>query len=252
MKSTKVLFIATSHDRMGDTNDKTGVWLEEIAVPYYVFKDAGADITLASPKGGQVPVDPKSQSIILATFGTKRFLKDAEAMSFLSHSVLLKDIRADDFDVVFVPGGYGLIWDLADSRIVKQLLEAFNRTNKLIGVVCHGVVCLLPLQNIKGELLIRGKQLTCFSNSEEKSSGMCEIVPFLLETRLLSLGAVYSKGENYVSHVVEDGNIITGQNPASSKGVAEKIIALVRHNKFMDRLKPVSNLLQSDSEASLS
>lgn len=251
MKSIKVLFIATSHNKMGDTNEETGVWLEELAVPYYVFKDAGADVTLASPNGGQVPLDPRSQAIILATFGTKRFLKDQEAMNFLSRSMLLEDMRADDFDVIFLPGGYGLMWDLADSKIVSQLLEAFNRKNKPIAAVCHGVVCLLPLKNDKGEFLIKGKQLTCFSNSEEESSGFASVVPFLVETKVLSLGAVYSKGENYLSYVVEDGNIITGQNPASSKVVAQKIMALVQPNKF-NKPKPVSNSLQSDIAASLS
>jgi len=251
MKSVKVLFIATSHNKMGDTNEKTGVWLEEIAIPYYVFKDAGADITLASPNGGKVPLDPRSQSIILATFGTKRFLKDEDAMNFLSHSMLLEDMRADDFDVLFLPGGYGLMWDLADSKIVSELLEAFNSKNKPIGAVCHGVVCLLSLKDDKGESLIKGKQLTGFSNSEEESSGFSSVVPFLVETKVLSLGAKYSKGENYLSHVVEDNNIITGQNPASSKAVAQKIMALVKHNKF-DQPEPVTHVLQSDIAASLS
>ncbi|HEV8283760.1 MAG TPA: type 1 glutamine amidotransferase domain-containing protein [Chitinophagaceae bacterium] len=236
MKSTKVLFITTSHDKMGDTNDMTGVWLEEIAVPYYLFKEAGADITLASPNGGRVPLDPKSLSVILSTFSTRRFLKDQEAMNFLSNSHPLEEINANNFDVVFLPGGHGPMWDLADNKRLNQLLEAFNNENKPIGAVCHGVVCLLALKNNEGEVLIKGKQLTCFSNSEEELSGLTGIVPFLIETKLLSLGGVYSKGENYVSHVVEDGNIITGQNPASSKEVARKIIALVQHNKFIDKL----------------
>jgi len=240
MKSAKVLFIATSHDKMGNTDENTGVWLEEIAVPYYVFKDAGAEVTLASPNGGRVPLDPKSRSIILATFGTKRFLKDEEAMNFLSHSMLLKDVMADDFDVIFLPGGHGPMWDLADNKTLKQLLEAFNKKNKPIGAVCHGVVGLLSLQNDKGESWIRGKQLTCFSNSEEELSGLTRVVPFLLETRLVSLGALYSKGADYVGHVVSAGNIITGQNPASSKEVAQKILALVQQNKSVDKLQPVN------------
>ena len=240
MISAKVLFIATSHDKIGDTNDETGVWLEEIAVPYYVFKDAGTEVILASPKGGRVPLDPKSRSIILATFDTKRFLKDEEAMYFLSHSMLLKDVLADDYDVIFLPGGHGPMWDLADNKTLKKLLEAFNEKNKPIGAVCHGVVGLLSLQNEKGESWIRGKQLTCFSNSEEKLSGLTEQVPFLLETRLVSLGALYSKGDDYVGHVMSDGNIITGQNPASSKEVAQKIMALVQHGKFIGKQQPVS------------
>ena len=231
MKSIKVLFIASSHDKMGDTDIRTGVWLEELAAPYYVFKDGGADVVMASPKGGLVPLDPKSESIIMATWVTKRFLKDEEAMNFLSGSILLEEVNADDFDVVFLPGGHGAMWDIAGNKIVKQLLEAFNSENKPIGSVCHGVVGLLSLQNDNGELLVNGKRLTCFSNSEEESAGLNRIVPFLLETRLLSLGALYSKAPNYVSHVVTDGNIITGQNAASSEDVAKKIVAFVQHNK---------------------
>lgn len=231
MKSIKVLFVASSHDKMGDADIRTGVWLEELAAPYYVFKDAGADVVIASPKGGQVPLDPKSESIIVATWATKRFLKDGEAMNFLSESILLGEVNADDFDVVFLPGGYGAMWDIAGNKTVKQLLEDFNSENKPVGSVCHGVVGLLSLQDSNGRLLIEGKQLTSFSNSEEESAGLSGIMPFLLETRLLSLGALYSKAANYVSHVMVDGNIITGQNPASSENVAKKMIAFVQQNK---------------------
>jgi len=242
MKSTKVLFIATSHDKMADTTEKTGVGLEELAAPYYIFKEAGADLTLASPGGGRVPLDPKSQSIILATSSTKRFLKDEEAMNFLYNAIPLEEVDDGDFDVIFLPGGYGLMWDLADSKKVRQLLEACHSKNKPIGATSHGIACLLSLKNNKGEDLIKGKQLTGISNSEENLSRPKDVTPFLLETELLLIGALYSKGENYVSHVVEDGNIITGQNPASSKGVAQKIVDLVKHNKFIDNLlQPVSN-----------
>jgi putative intracellular protease/amidase len=236
MKSTKVLFIATSHDKMADTPEETGVWLEELAAPYYIFKEAGADVTLASPGGGRVPLDPKSQSIILATSSTKRFLKDEEAMNFLSSAIPLEEVNDGDFDVIFLPGGYGLMWDLVDSKRVGQLLEIFYSNNKPIGTTSHGIACLLSLKNSKGEVLIKGKKLTGISNSEEDLSELKEVRPFLLESKLLSLGALYSKGENYISHVVEDGNIITGQNPASSKGVAQKIIELVKHNRFIDKL----------------
>jgi putative intracellular protease/amidase len=242
MKSTKILFVATSHDRMADTTEKTGVWLQEFADPYYIFKEAGADITLASPGGGRVPLDPKSQSIILATFNTKRFLKDEEAMNFLSNAMPLEEVSDGDFDVIFLPGGYGLMWDLADSKKVIQLLEVFYSNNKPIGATSQGIACLLSLKNDKGEALIKGKQLTGISNSEENLSGLKDATPFLLESKVLSMGAVYSKGENYISHVVEDGNIITGQNPASSKGVAQKIIELVKRNKLSDKLlQPASN-----------
>jgi len=241
MKFAKVLFITTSHSKIADTSEETGVWLEELAAPYYIFKDAGADLTLASPGGGKVPLDPKSQSIILATFTTKRFLRDQEAMNFLSNAIPLEEVNDDDFDVIFLPGGYGLMWDLADSKKVGQLLKAFYGTNKPIGAISHGVTCLLSLKNNQGESLVKGKQLTGISNSEENLSGLKGVTPFLLETRLLSLDALYSKGEDYVSHVVEDGNIVTGQNPASSKEVAQKIIKLVEH-KFIDKpFQPASN-----------
>ena len=241
MKSTKVLFITTSHDKLGNTADKTGVWLEELAAPYYVFTDAGAGVTVASPNGGRVPIDPKSVSIMVTTRHTKRFQKDIEAMNFLSHSIPLDEVKANDFEVVFLPGGHGPMWDIAGNKIVKQLLETFNGQNKLIGSVCHGVVGLLSLQNDKGELLIKGKQLTGFSNSEEESAGLSGVVPFLLETELRSLGALYSKGPDYTSHVVVDSNIITGQNPASSEDAAKKIVALFRDNRNIYKVQSVIN-----------
>lgn len=231
MKSMKVLFITTSHDQMGDTGNGTGVWLDELAAPYYVFKDLGITLTVASPNGGPIPLEPKSQSIIVATSSSKRFLKDAAAVDFLADAILLETVKADDFDAVFLPGGHGPMWDLAANIILKPLLESFNSQNKPIGSVSHGVVSLLSLQNNEGEVLIKGKQLTCFSNMEEESSGLTGVVPFLLETRLLSLGALYSKGADYVSYVMTDGNIITGQNPASSEEVAKKMVILLRHSK---------------------
>jgi putative intracellular protease/amidase len=238
MKSAKILFVATSHDTMGETTASTGVWLEELAGPYYVFKDAGADITIASPKGGQVPLEPKSQSVLLITSSGKRFLKDQDAMDFLSLSVTLEEVNADNFDVVFLPGGHGAMWDLADNKILNQLLEAFNNSNKPIGSVSHGGVALLSLKNNNGELLIKGKQLTAFSDIEEDSAGLTKIVPFLLEARLTLLGALYSKGESYLSHVVADGNLITGQNPASSSAVARKISFLLQNSKYNSEVKP--------------
>ncbi|MFI5129442.1 MAG: type 1 glutamine amidotransferase domain-containing protein [Chitinophagales bacterium] len=241
MKLIKILFISTSHDTMGDTGKKTGLWLEELATPYYVFKDAGAEITLASPGGGKVPLDPKSQSIMVATSSTKRFLTDEAAMNFLSHSIVLEKIRADDFDVAFLPGGHGPMWDIAGNKIVKQLLEAFNNGGKLIAAICHGVAGLLALQNDKGELLIKGKQLTGFSSTEEESAGLTRIVPFLLETELLAGGALYTKAANYTSHVVTDGNLITGQNAASSGELAKKIVAWIQNNKPNQKPKRIIN-----------
>lgn len=234
MQSTTILFVTTSHDKLGDTHNSTGVWLEELAAPYYVFKDGGADLTIASPKGGRVPLDPKSQSIIAITRSGKRFLKDPEAMNFLQHALVLEEVSALNFDVVFVAGGHGAMWDLSDNEILKQLLEAFNNSNKLIASVCHGVVGLLSLLNRKGEHLIKGKQVTAFSNSEEESTGLTKVIPFLLEDKLVLLGALYSKEARYVSYVVNDGNIITGQNPASSEAVARKISALVQERRYSE------------------
>jgi putative intracellular protease/amidase len=232
MKTLKVLFIATSHDQLGDTGRETGLWLEELATPYYMFLDSGATVTIASPKGGSVPLDPKSQSIIVATPGTKRFLKDVEAMNFLSHSMLLEEVKAADFEVVFITGGHGAMWDLADNSILKRLLEGFNKENKPIGAVCHGVAGLLSLHNDKGEFLIKDKQLTGFSNTEEESTGLTAVIPFLLESELHSKGATYSKGPAYTSHVVVDGTIITGQNPSSAAEVAKKMLTMVQFNKY--------------------
>lgn len=231
MKSVKVLFIATSHDKMGDTGDDTGVWLEELAAPYYIFKDAGAEVTIATPLGGRVPLDPKSQSIIVATGKTKRFLGDEEAMRFLFNSSLLEKVKVNDFDAVFVTGGHGPLWDIAGSKTVKQLLEDFHNQNKPIGAVCHGVAALLALQNDKAEFLVKGKQVTGFSNSEETSAGLTGVVPMLLETELRLLGALYTKGDDYARYVVVDGNIITGQNPASSEEAAKKMITWLQLNK---------------------
>lgn len=231
MKIINILFIATSHDRLGDTGRRTGIWLEELAAPYYVFREAGAAVKLASPKGGRIPVDPKSQSIIVATRSVKRFLKDSEAMDFLSHSILPQDVKADDFDAVFIPGGHGAMWDLTGNGMVKQLVEDFNSAGKPIGAICHGVAALLSLQNNKAEVLIRGRQITGFSNSEEEATGLAMVLPFLLETKLRSLGALYARGIDYTGYIVVDDNIITGQNPASSEEAAKRLLILLESNK---------------------
>jgi len=235
MKPIKILLIATSHDKMGNTGSKTGVWLEELATPYYIFKEAGAYITLASPNGGPVPVDPKSQSIMMVTGNTKRFTGDLEAMDFLSRSVPLEEVKANDYDAVFLPGGHGPLWDIATNPIVKRLLEIFNAEGKPIGAVCHGVAGLLSLQNDTGELLVKGRRVTAFSNSEEESAGLTHVVPFLLENELFSLGALYSKGANYLSYVVDDDNIITGQNAASSKEAANKLLAYIQKSRLVQK-----------------
>jgi putative intracellular protease/amidase len=238
MELTKVLFITTSHNTLGDTEGRTGLWLEEIAAPYYVFKEAGAELTVASPMGGLVPLDPKSQSIMLVTKNTKRFMKDQEAMNFLATSIRLTEVEEAEYDIVFITGGHGPMWDLFDNKTLNEILEAFYRKNKVIGSVCHGIVGLLCLNDEKGDLVINGKQITCFSNSEEGSTGLSKVVPFLLETALRSTGALYSKGPDYLSHVVADGNIITGQNAASSEELAKKIVA----SSDFKKQKPVYNI----------
>lgn len=224
----KILIIATSHEQLGDTGRKTGLWLEELAVPYYIFQDAGASITLASPKGGPIPLDPKSESIIASTTTIRRFQKDLEAMSSLNHSLSLDTLKAADFDGIFLTGGHGPMWDYPENNFLQQLVENFYRQHKVIGAVCHGVAALISPKNESGIPLIKGKYLTAFSNMEEKGSGLTEIVPFSLESALVASGAFYSKGASYTSHTVTDDNIITGQNPASAQEVARKMVALFK------------------------
>jgi len=224
----KILIVATSHEQLGDTGRKTGLWLEELAVPYYIFLDAGAIITFASPKGGPIPLDPKSESIIASTTTIRRFQKDLEAMSSLSHSISLDTLKAADFDGIFLTGGHGPMWDFPENNSLQRLLEDFNRQHKIIGAVCHGVAALVSPKNELGTPIIKGRYLTAFSNTEEQSSGLTGIVPFSLESALVSSGAFYSKGANYTSHTVTDGNLITGQNPASAQEVARKILSLLK------------------------
>ncbi|MCO4292898.1 type 1 glutamine amidotransferase domain-containing protein [Solitalea sp. MAHUQ-68] len=224
MKNLNVLFITTSHDQLGATNHKTGVWLEELATPYYVFKDAGAAITIASPKGGQVPLDPKSEEPDSVTPSAERFKKDHEGIQQLSASLKIKDVKADDFDLAFLPGGHGPMWDLADNTELKELLENFYKQNKPIGSVCHGVAGLVSLRKPNGDPMIKGKKLTSFTNSEEELVGLTNVVPFLLETELLDLGADYRKGDDFAPFAQQDGLIFTGQNPASSDLVASAML----------------------------
>lgn len=230
MLPLKILIIATSHGELGDTGRKTGLWLEELASPYYIFREEGAVVTIASPDGGAIPLDPKSESIIVANSYTKKFLKDPEAIAALTHSLALSTLNAMDFDLVYLTGGHGAMWDFADNVSLKQLLEDFNRQHKLIAAICHGVAALIPLQNIQGELLVKGRQLTGFSDREEESSGLTTVVPFLLEAKLVKQGAIYTKGDNYTSHTITDGNIITGQNPGSSVEMARKIMSYMKLN----------------------
>jgi putative intracellular protease/amidase len=221
----KILMVLTSHDQLGTTGEKTGFWLEEFAAPYYVFKDANAEITIASPKGGQPPLDPKSDEPDFHTDATARFEADDDAKSVLANSLKLADISVDDFDAVFYPGGHGPLWDLAEDRDSIALIEAMYSANKTVAAVCHAPAVLRHAKSADGSALVEGKSVTGFSNSEEDAVQLTDIVPFLLEDDLQAKGANYSKSSDWYPYVVTDGNLITGQNPASSEAAALAVLA---------------------------
>nr|WKF61275.1 General stress protein 18 [Paraburkholderia busanensis] len=220
----KVLMVLTSHDQLGNTGLKTGFWLEELAAPYYTFKEAGVEIVLASPKGGQPPLDPKSNEPANQTDMTRRFELDAEATAQLAATVRLDQVTQADFDAVFYPGGHGPLWDLAEDRNSIALIEAFIAAGKPTALVCHAPGVLRHVKAADGKPLVDGKKVTGFANSEEAAVGLTDIVPFLVEDELKAKGGVYSKGEDWASHVVTDGLLITGQNPASSSSAAAILI----------------------------
>lgn len=223
----KILFILTSHDELGATGEKTGFWLEEFAAPYYRFLDAGADITLVSPAGGQPPVDPKSQLPDFQTDSTQRFEQDLPLQEKLASTGKLAEVSADDYDAVFYPGGHGPLWDLTNASDSIALIERFYQQGKPVSAVCHAPAVLLKALNQKGESLIKGKKVTGFSNSEEIAVQLEEIVPFSLEDELKKAGGIYTQGPDWNSYLIQDGLIITGQNPASSEAVADAVIALL-------------------------
>ena len=225
----KILMVLTSHDRLGDTGKKTGFWLEEFAAPYYVFKDAGATITLASPKGGQPPLDPKSDEPDAQTDATRRFRADAEATAALASTRVLAEVANNNFDAVFYPGGHGPLWDLANDKDSIGLIESTFAAGKPIALVCHAPGALSKTRSADGAPLVKGKRVTGFSDSEEAAVGLTDIVPFLLEDMLKANGAHYVKKADWAVHVIHDGNLITGQNPASSKAAAEKVLAMLMH-----------------------
>jgi putative intracellular protease/amidase len=222
----KVLIVLTSHDQLGNTGKKTGFWLEEFAAPYYVFKDAGVDITLASPAGGQPPLDPKSDLPEFQTEMTHRFGKDAAAQVELANTLRLSEVRAEDFDLVFYPGGHGPLWDLAEDAASIALIENFERAGKPVGLVCHAPGALRNVRAANGEPLVKGRKVTGFSNSEEAAVELTDVVPFLIEDEFKRQGGLYEKGPDWSSHVVIDGRLVTGQNPASSEAVAHALIKL--------------------------
>lgn len=224
----KILIVLTSHDRLGDTGKKTGFWLEEFAAPYYVLKDAGAAIRLASPKGGQPPLDPKSDLAENQTEATKRFRTDTAARAELADTKKLADVSAGDFDAIFYPGGHGPMWDMPDSSTSIALIEAFVKADKPVGAVCHAPAALVNVREKDGEFLIKGRRVTGFSNAEEEAVGLAAVVPFLLEDRLKERGGIYSKAADWAPYVQVDGNLVTGQNPASSQPAAEALLKLLR------------------------
>ena len=224
----KVLIVLTSHSDLGNTGHKTGFWIEEFAAPYYVLADAGVQVTIVSPKGGQPPVDPKSELAEYQTASTHRFDKDAVLKEKLAHTLKISDVKVEDFDAVFYPGGHGPLWDLANDVNSIALIENFYNQKKPIAFVCHAPGVLLKVKLPNGEPLVKGKEVTGFSDSEEDAVQLTKIVPFLLEDELKKLGASYSKGPDWGSYVKVDGLLITGQNPNSSEAAAKELITLLR------------------------
>ncbi len=219
-----ILMVLTSHDKLGDTGKKTGFWLEEFAAPYYAFLDAGVNITLASPAGGQPPLDPSSDTEDAQTKDTKRFKDDKDAQERLANTKKLADVKAEDFDSVFYPGGHGPLWDLVDDKNSIELIESFVKQDKPVAFVCHAPAALKNVK-IDGEYLVKGKKVTGFTNTEEEGVQLTDVVPFLLEDVLKANGGDYQKGADWESYVVEDGLLITGQNPASSEEAAKRLLA---------------------------
>ncbi|CAN1564735.1 ThiJ Putative intracellular protease/amidase [Flavobacteriaceae bacterium] len=227
----KILIVLTSHSEMGNSGEKTGFWIEEFTTPYYVLANAGADITIASPKGGQPPVDPKSELADAQTPSTERFYKDNVLIDKVAYSFKLSTIKQENFDAVFYPGGHGPLWDLATDKDSIQLIEAFYNHQKPIAFVCHAPAALVNVKTKDGESLVKGKELTGFSNTEEEAVKLTKVVPFLLEDELKKHGALYSKGGDWASYVKQDGLLITGQNPASSGAVAELLLKTITDKK---------------------
>lgn len=222
----KILMVLTSHDQLGNTGRKTGFWLEEFAAPYFVFRDAGVELTLASPKGGQPPIDPKSDLPENQTQAMARFKKDERAKKELSQTLKLADVKAEDYDTVFYPGGHGPMWDLAEDPVSIALLESFYNSGKPIALVCHAPGALHRVQ-YKGQPLVKGKRVTGFTNTEEEEVQLTKVVPFLVEDELKRLGGLYEQAPNWQSFVIVDGRLITGQNPASSTAGAQALLKVL-------------------------
>ncbi|MBM1107156.1 type 1 glutamine amidotransferase domain-containing protein [Aurantibacter crassamenti] len=221
----KILFVLTSHNELGDTGKKTGFWIEEFASPYYTLLDKGAEITIATPKGGEAPIDPSSDTPDAQTEDTKRFKDDKKAQELIFNTKVLSDVNALDFDAVFYPGGHGPLWDLANDATSVKLIETFNEQEKPIAFVCHAPAALKNVKSKDGSPLVKGKKVTGFTNTEEEAVQLTNVVPFLVEDMLKENGGIYSKAQDWAAYAVQEGNLITGQNPASSDLVAEKLLA---------------------------
>ena len=226
-----ILMVLTSHSQLGDTNEKTGFWLEEVVAPYYAFLDAGANITIAALQAGQPPIDPRSTEPENQTEATQRFQTDSEAQATLADPVLLEQVDANNFDALFLPGGHGPMWDLASSDTSARLVESFYAQGKLIGAVCHGPAALVKAKTADGNSILEGRQLTAFTNAEEVAVELDQVVPFSLESRLKELGGEFSQADVFQPHVVTDGNLVTGQNPPASAPTAKAVI---------EQLSPIS------------
>ncbi|RBL90612.1 type 1 glutamine amidotransferase domain-containing protein [Chitinophaga flava] len=223
----RVLIVLTSHDTLGNTGHKTGFWIEEFAAPYYALADAGAEVTIASPKGGQPPIDPKSELPDFQTPATKRFNDDETLKHKLAHTAKLNEVVADDYDAVFYPGGHGPLWDLADDPNSIALIEEFYRQNKPVAFVCHAPGVLKKVKAPNGTSIVKGKEVTGFSNTEEEAVQLTKVVPFLVEDVLKQNGGIYSKEKDWHPYAIRDGLLITGQNPASSEEVARILIEIL-------------------------
>lgn len=223
----KILMVLTSHDQLGDTGHKTGFWLEEFAAPYYVFKDAGAEITLASPKGGQPPIDPSSDGDDAQTDDTRRFKDDKDAQQHLATTVKLADVTEYGFDAIFYPGGHGPLWDLAEDTDSRRLIEAFTAADRPVGAVCHAPAVFRQTQGSDGTPLVSGRRVTGFTNSEEEAVDLTNVVPFLVEDMLKANGGKFERGDDWADFVLRDGKLVTGQNPASSASAAKELLALL-------------------------
>jgi putative intracellular protease/amidase len=224
----KVLFVLTSHSELGNTGEKTGFWVEEFAAPYYVMVDEGVDVTITSPKGGQPPIDPKSEAEDAQTEATKRYYADEPLKEKIGHTKILADVKATDFDAVFYPGGHGPMWDLYNDENSIALIQNFWAAGKPVAAVCHAPSALLNVKDENGDPLVKGKKVTGFTNTEEEGVKLTDVVPYLLEDELKAKGGHYSKGADWGPYVVKDGMLITGQNPASSEAAAKELLALLK------------------------